>query len=160
MKEFFKENIIRMLSLLFASLVLIAGCRIIMYRFFETASFENLIDTNDRVRCAKSLGWEIDTTSETVKSVYIPNEKTKEFIEYNEMQNECGFDLSSYMGKGADVYTYRIENFPYSSPVNAFLNLIIYDEKLIGGDCDVLEFDDLYLPVSFKKADAYITRVE
>lgn len=160
MKEFFKENIIRILSMLLVSLLLIAGCRIIMYRFFETASFENLIDTNDRVRCARSLGWEVDRTSETVKSIYIPNEKTKEFIEYNEMQNECGFDLLPYMGKGALCYTYRITNFPFDNTVNAFLNLIIYDEKLIGGDCDVEEFDDLYLPVSFKKTDAYITRVE
>lgn len=160
MKEFFKENIIRILSLLFVSLLLVLGFRIIMYRFFETASFENLIDTNDRVRCAHVLGWEVDRTSETVKSIYIPNEKTKEFIEYNEMQKVCGFDLLPYMGKGALCYTYRITNFPFDTTVNAFLNLIIYDEKMIGGDCDVLEFDDLYLPVSFKKADAYISGVE
>lgn len=160
MKEFFKENIIKILSLVFVSLLLIAGCRILTYRFFETASFENLKDLNDRVRCAHVLGWEVDKSSETVKSIYIPDEKTKEFIEYNEMQKECGFDLLPYMGKGAIVYTYRITNFPFDTPVNAFLNLIIYDEKLIGGDCDVLEFDDLYLPVSFKKADAYISRVE
>lgn len=160
MKEFFKENIIRILSLLFVSLLLILGFRIIMYRFFETASFENLKDINDRIRCAASLGWEVDKSTEAVKSIYIPNEKTKEFIEYNEMQKLCGFDLLTYMGKGSNVYTYRITNFPYSSPVNAFLNLIIYDEKMIGGDCDVLEFDDLYLPVSFKKANAYISGVE
>ena len=131
-----------------------------MYRFFETASFENLKDINDRIRCAASLGWEVDKSTEAVKSIYIPNEKTKEFIEYNEMQKLCGFDLLPYMGKGALCYTYRITNFPYSSPVNAFLNLIIYDEKMIGGDCDVLEFDDLYLPVSSKKANAYISGVE
>ncbi len=160
MKEFFKENIIRILCLMFVSLLLVSGCRILTYRVFKTASFENLIDLNDRVRCAESLGWYVDKSSETVKSIYIPNEKTKEFIEYNEMQKLCGFDLLPYMGKGANVYTYRITNFPYSSSVNAFLNLIIYDEKLIGGDCDVLEFDDLYLPVSFKKTDAYISGVE
>jgi hypothetical protein len=76
------------------------------------------------------------------------------------MQNECGFDLFPYMGKGALCYTYRITNFPFDNTVNAFLNLIIYDEKLIGGDCDVEEFDDLYLPVSFKKVNAYISGVE
>lgn len=160
MKEFFKENIIRILSILFVSILLISGCRILMYRFFKTASFENLTDTNDRVRCARALGWEVDKSTEAVKSIYIPNEKTKEFIEYNEMQNECGFDIFPYMGKGALCYTYRITNFPFDNTVNAFLNLIIYDEKLIGGDCDVEEFDDLYLPVSFKKVNAYISGVE
>lgn len=160
MKEFLKENIIRILSLLFISILLISGCRILSYSFLKTASFENLKDLNDRVRCAQTLGWNVDRTSETVKSIYIPNEKTKEFVEYNEMQKMCGFDLLPYMGKGALLYTYRITNFPKNTPVNAFLNLIIYDEKMIGGDCDVLEFDDLYLPVLFEKTDAYVSGVE
>lgn len=153
MKEFVKENIIRLLCLALASLLLIFGAQVLKGEFTKTASFENLDDLNDRVRCAKSLGWNVDKTSETVRVVYIPNEASKEFNEYNEMQNECGFDLLPYMGKGAHLYTYRILNFPSETSVNAFLNLIIYDCKMIGGDCDVLEYDDLYLPVKRAKCE-------
>lgn len=160
MKEFFKENFKRILLLVFLSLFLIVGSRILGSKIVKSASFENLEDLGDRIRCADALGWRVDKSSETVESVYIPNEESKDFLAYNEMQKRCGFNLLPYMGKGARYYTYRIENFPYSSPVNAFLNLIICDEKLIGGDCNVLEFDDLYLPVSFEKTDAYISGVE
>ncbi|MBQ3181850.1 MAG: DUF4830 domain-containing protein [Clostridia bacterium] len=153
MKEFVKENLIQILLLIFASLLLIFGGQVLKGEFFKTANFENLEDINDRVRCAKSLGWYVDKTSETKRSVYIPNEETEEFNEYNEMQKMCGFDLVPYMGKGAHLYTYRILNFPSDTSVNAFLNLIIYDGKMIGGDCDVLEYDDLYLPVKRAKCE-------
>jgi len=153
MKEFVKENIIRLLCLALASLLLILGAQVLKGEFTKTASFENLDDLNDRVRCAESLGWNVDKTSETVRAVYIPNEETEEFKQYNEMQKSSGFDLLPYMGKGALCYTYRILNFPSETAVNAFLNLIIYDGKMIGGDCDVLEYDDLYLPVKRTKCE-------
>ncbi len=153
MKEFVKENIIRLLCLGLASLLLIFGAQVLKGEFLKTASFENLKDPNDRVRCAASLGWNVDKTSETVRAVYIPNEASIEFNEYNEMQKSSGFDLVPYMGKGAHLYTYRILNFPSDISVNAFLNLIIYDGKMIGGDCDVLEYDDLYLPVKRTKCE-------
>lgn len=157
MKEFIKENITKILCLVFVSLLLIFGSRILINEFFKTASCENLENINDRVRCVRSLGWQVDKSSETIKTIYIPNEKTTEFSEYNEMQKMCGFDLLPYMGKGALCYTYRILNFPSDTPVNAFLNLIIYDGKLIGGDCDVLEYDDLYLPIRLNKSDTDIS---
>lgn len=160
MREFLKENYIRILALVLASLLLIFGGQILISEFYKTASFENLKNVDDRVRCARSLGWEIDKTSESVKNVYIPKELTSEFLEYNEMQKMCGFDLTQHMGKGALIYTYRITNFPSSTPVNAFLNLIIYNDKMIGGDCDVLEYDEIYLPVILQKSDTDISRVK
>lgn len=155
MKEFFKENIIQLLTLILLSLVLIFGIRIINARFYSTAFFENIEDTQDRIRCAKSLGWDVDRGSETERTVFIPNENTESFAVYNEVQKLCGFDLVPYMGKSAYVYTYRILDFPSTAPVNAFLNLIICDERLIGGDCLVEEYDELYLPLI--KPDAHIT---
>lgn len=157
MKEFVKENYIQILCLVLSSLLLIFGGQILKGEFFKTASYENLENTDDRIRCAKSLGWQVDKSSETVKTVYIPNESTEEFDAYNEMQKMCGFDLFPYMGKGALCYTYRITNFPGDAPVNAFLNLIIYDGKMIGGDCDVLEYDEMYLPVRLGNANADIS---
>ena len=157
MKEFIKENYVRILVLILVSLLLIFVSQILIKEFLQTASFENLESIEDRVRCAKSLNWEVDKSSETVKYVYIPSVLSDEFNSYNEMQKMCGFDLLPYMGKGAVCYTYRITNFPSETPVNAFLNLIIYDGKMIGGDCDVLEYDDLYLPVKLDKTNADIS---
>ncbi len=160
MREFLKENYIHILTLLAISLLLVFGGRVVIGEFNKSASFKNLDNINDRVRCAKRLGWEVDKSSETATTVYIPKETTKEFAEYNEMQKMCGFDLLEYMGKGATRYTYRILNFPSETPVNAFLNLIIYDDKMIGGDCEVEEYDDLYLPVILGKTDADISGIE
>lgn len=157
MKDFFKENYIPILVLILSSLLLVFGAQVLTNEFFKTASYENLETIDDRIRCAKYLGWQVDKSSETVKSVYIPNTETVEFNEYNVMQKMCGFDLSLYMGKGAMCYTYRILNFPSEFSVNAFLNLIIYDGKMIGGDCEVLEYDDLYLPVKLSKTNADIS---
>ena len=151
MREFIKENIIHILILIFISLLFILGGQILTHKFQKTAYYENLTTLDDRVRCANSLGWEIDKTSESIRSVYIPKDNTKEFLEYNKMQKSCGFNLEHYMGKGATCYTYRILNFPSENEVNAFLNIIIYNDKMIGGDCEVLEYDDLYLPVKLTK---------
>lgn len=147
MKEFFKENIVQMLLLIFLTLLLIFGIQIMSAKFFDVASFENVKTTRDRVRCADALGWQVDKGSETVRNIYLPPEMTDELCAYNEMQKMCGFDLTEYMGKSVQVYTYRILDFPSNAPVNAFLNLIIHQEKLIGGDCTVDEYDELYLPL-------------
>jgi len=158
MKNFFKENIVYILSLLLVSLLLIFLGQVVLDKFSHTANYENLTTVNDRVRCAKALGWQVDKSSETTKTVYIPQNFTKELTEYNEMQRKCGFDLSPYKGRGAQLYTYRILDYPAQMPVNAFLNIIIYEDKMIGGDCEVDEFDDLYMPVRRNVSDADITR--
>lgn len=148
MKKFITENIVYILLVILFSLVVIFWGRVIVQEFKTEQNHANLTDISDRIRCAESLGWEVDKTSETKTSHYIPKEMNEEFLHYNEMQKSYGFDLESYMGKGVTVYTYRILNFPHPTPVSAFLNLITYDNRLIGGDCEVYEFDDLYLPIT------------
>lgn len=157
MRDFIKENILHILVLIFVSLLLVLCGQIFTQKFHKTACYENLVTIEDRARCAVALGWEVDKTSESLKAVYIPKDNTPEFSEYNEMQKNCGFDLMSYRGKGATLYTYRILNFPSENDVNAFLNIIVYDEKMIGGDVEVLEYDDLYLPVRLSKFNTDIT---
>ncbi len=157
MKKFIKENIIYILILVLLSLLLILWSHIIRAEFQVAANFNNLETLSDRVRCANSLGWEIDKTSETKKLIYLEKTPTTEFLKFNKMQKMCGFDLLPYLGKGVTVYTYRILDFPSDNPVNAFLNIIIYNDKMIGGDCTVEEYDDLYLPVKLPQLDAHIS---
>ncbi len=160
MKRFLKENLIYILLILLFSLILIFWAQIMRAEFRVVANFNNLETVSDRVRCAESLGWQVDTASETKRQLYIDQTPTPDFLEYNEFQRMCGFDLMPYLGKGVTVYTYRILNFPSQTPVNAFLNLIFYKNQMIGGDCMVDEYDDLYLPVKLPKLDTYITGAE
>ena len=157
MKSFIKENMLYILLLLLFSLLLLLWSQIIRAEFYKVGNFDNLETLSDRVRCAKNLGWQVDETSETKRQIYIDQSPTPDFLEYNDFQKQCGFDLAPYMGKGVTVYTYRILNFPSDNPVNAFLNIIIYKNKMIGGDCTVDEYDDLYLPVKLPKLDRYIS---
>lgn len=157
MKEFIKENIIYILILLLFSLFLILWSQIIRVEFQEVSNFDNLHALSDRVRCAESLGWQVDEKSETTKKLYLDKTPTTDFLKYNDVQKMCGFDLLPYLGKGVTVYTYRILNFPSETSVNAFLNIIIYKNKMIGGDCTVEEYDDLYLPVKLPKTDTDIS---
>ncbi len=151
MRNFFRENFIHILLIVLFSLVMLFWGRIIVEEFKTETNFNNLSYISSRVRCAGALGWQVDKSSETKKTHYIPKESNEEFLRYNEMQKDCGFDLAPYMGKGVTVYTYRIVNFPHPTPVNAFLNLITYNNRLIGGDCEVEEFDELYLPIRYPK---------
>lgn len=156
MREFLKENIVQILTLILISLLLIFGIQVLSARFSETVAFENIENTQDRIRCAKILGWQVDKGSEALKSAYIPRKATKSFLSYNEIQKMCGFDLEPYMGQSVKIYTYRILNFPSESNVNAFLNIIIKNGKVIGGDCTVEEYDELYLPIKSVKPDTHI----
>lgn len=151
MKKFISENIIYILLIILFSLVVIFWARIIVAEFKTEKNHAHLTELTDRISCAESFGWEVDKASETKTSHYIPSETNDEFLRYNEMQKSCGFDLAPFMGKGVTVYTYRILNFPHSTPVNAYLNLIIYNDRMIGGDCTVDEFDDLYLSVCYQR---------
>lgn len=151
MKKFISENIIYILLIILFSLVVIFWGRIIVAEFKTEKNHNNLTELSDRIRCAESFGWEVDKASETKTSHYIPSEMNDEFLRYNEMQKSCGFDLVPYLGKGVTVYTYRILNFPHETPVNAYLNIITYNDRMIGGDCVVDEFDDLYLSVCYQR---------
>ncbi len=157
MKSFFKENIVHILLLLLFSLILILFARVTIHEFYKEGNFENIDSLRDRIRTCSALGWQVDETSETKRNIFIQKIPDDDFRKYNEFQKMCGFDLAPFMGRGAVVYTYRILNFPAKNPVNAFLNIIIYKGKMIGGDCSVEEYDDLYLPVRLPELDAYIS---
>jgi len=150
MKNFFKENIIYILLLIFLSLLLIFWGQVILREFNTQTYNENIITLDDRIRCIRSLGWEVDKTSETVKKSYIPDEMSEELFSYNEIQKLCGFDLTDYLGSAVEVYTYRILNLTKSIDSDAFLNIIIYKNKIIGGDCKITELDGVVLPVKYR----------
>ncbi len=153
MKSFIKENITHILFLILVGLVLVLWGRLIMTEFAANAATRNLNTTEDRVRCAESYGWQVDPTSETQENVYIPQEFDDVYNRYNRLQRMCGFDLYKYRGKGVVRYTFRALNFPGAEDAEVFVNILVYDGKMIGGDCMTVALDGFMVPIDRRFVD-------
>ncbi|MGN0115596.1 MAG: DUF4830 domain-containing protein, partial [Acutalibacteraceae bacterium] len=92
-----------------------------------------LKNTKERIAYLTGFGWQIDENSETEKASAIPAEFDDVYKSYNELQISQGFDLSDYAGKSVTIYNYKVLNYPENSEY-VYATLILYDEKLIGGD--------------------------
>ena len=103
------------------------------------------IETNgDRVSFISKFGWVVDAEPVLTAPVSIPKEFDAYYMKYNDVQLSQGLDLSKYRGKEAIKYTYNITNFKdYDGKV--YVNLIVYDNKIIGGDvCSADSADFIY----------------
>lgn len=95
----------------------------------------------ERIAFISQYGWEISEDPVEVSEVIIPAEFDEEYVQYNEMQTEQGFDLEPYKGMRAKRWTYEVLNFPkYEGKEGVIeLNLLVYDGRVIGGDVCSLE---------------------
>ena len=86
-------------------------------------------------RCAllSECGWEVENEPVEFIEVRIPEEFDGVYTEYNEIQKRQKMDLLKYAGKRALRYTYKVKNHP-SGEEGIVANLIVYKDKLIGGD--------------------------
>lgn len=92
------------------------------------------MSTNEeRVGFLRDLGWETSDSFVDSKAVVIPSDFDDVYSAYNKLQKEQGFDLSDYKGKTAEIFTYEIYNYP-DCDKQVVANMIILDNKLIGGD--------------------------
>ncbi|MFI3115764.1 MAG: DUF4830 domain-containing protein [Clostridia bacterium] len=98
------------------------------------------IKTNEERRIFLSeSGYEVSQNEISVKNVQIPQEFDEVYTKYNELQKSQGFDLSKFKGKAVELYTYQIYN--YDSEDDVFANLLIYNNKIIGGDIQSASLD-------------------
>ena len=85
--------------------------------------------TNEaRMVYLKSLKLAAEDKNLTAKDIFIPQDFSPVYENYNELQKKSGFDLSDYKGKPATVYTYGL------SGTDKQIHLIVCDGKIIGGD--------------------------
>ena len=147
MKLFFAENRNKILLLVFISLVFLLWGRVIVRVINENNRICDLTTVQARIQCAASFGWEADPSTETVQKVKIPQEFDEVFEEYNKLQKMCGFDLRRYRGKTAERYTYIVRNFPYETSEPVYVNLYIYQNTMIAGDCMTRALDGFMLPI-------------
>lgn len=100
----------------------------------------NAENNEQRIRYLKSFGWEVSEEPTEIVEVAIPTEFNDVYEKYNIIQKKQGFDLSPYRGKTVKRWTYDVKNYPDNKPyVKA--NLLVFENKIIGGDICSLELD-------------------
>lgn len=81
-------------------------------------------DAEERQSFFQQIG--ITADNEIVDEVVIPQEFNSVYKDYNELQINCGFDLTQYAGKTVKRYTYSIENSKKAV-------ILVYKNRVIGG---------------------------
>ena len=101
---------------------------------------KTILKTNEeRIDYLASYGWTTENEPlETVETA-IPTEFDETYEKYNSLQKEQGYDLSAYKGKTVTRYTYKITNYPNESVQDARVNMLIYENRLIGIDVSSTE---------------------
>lgn len=92
---------------------------------------------NDRVVYLTQCGWLVNKEPISVMEVTIPSEFNNTYTAYNDIQKKQGFNLDEYKGKTVTKYVYEVKNSSDSNFVQA--TLLIFNDRLIGGDVSSLE---------------------
>lgn len=88
----------------------------------------------DRLNFIKSFGWEVQTEPVEVMEMIVPTEFDNVYNQYNYIQKLQGYDLLRFKGKRIKRWTYRVTNYPGKPNETVNINILIYNEKVIGGD--------------------------
>lgn len=99
----------------------------------ETAA-PKLSTPEARVEYLTSCGYTVSPEPLRTQEVLIPKEFTEVYDQYNSLQQSQGFDLLKYRGKRVMQYVYAIENWPEENADPVYATLLVYKNKLIGGD--------------------------
>jgi len=143
--EINKEKLGRFFVIIIAFIIMLIP---ILWHIFksegEWAMFVSGKTSVSRIEFLKSYGWEV-SSNVTEEIIIIPPQFNEIYKNYNEMQKQQGFDLSNFKGKTVTKYTYEVINYPKSASdeyaPNVFANLLVYEDKIIGGDICSMELD-------------------
>ena len=97
----------------------------------ETGASVTVKTPEDCVQYLSGLGFQLDAASGESRKVQIPKDFDAGYQAYNQMKQDCGFDLLKYAGKKVDLTTYKITNWPDGETVLA--DVLVYKNKVIGG---------------------------
>ena len=97
--------------------------------------------SEDIRRFLAELGWETAESPAEELDVLIPEQFDDVMQRYNAMQLENGGELTSYRGKTVKRITFIITNHPQGSGDEVRANVLVYNDKIIGGDICSLAVD-------------------
>jgi hypothetical protein len=106
----------------------------------------------ERIAFLKQYGCEVDENSAEVTEVIIPEEFDEVYSSYNDIQLAQGFDLTKYAGRRVKRWTYTVTNYPdYEGKLCIRANMLVLDNKVIGGDICSVELDGFMHGFEIKK---------
>ncbi len=97
-------------------------------------NYSGIEDNEDRVDFLKGFGYEVEESPVEVEKVTIPESFDSVYEKYNDIQRAQGLNLKRYSGKTVTRYTYKITNYNENNDENVLANLLIYNNKIVGGD--------------------------
>lgn len=117
--------------------------------FFAAANPVVNAKTNaQRVAYIKSLGLKPDDSKVQSKTVTVPVEFSPVYENYNALQKRAGFDLTGFKGQSVTVYTYPVGKAGADNDDEYYVNLMVYRNRVIGGDVSSRNFYGEMLPLS------------
>lgn len=132
------------LAVMLAAVLLLIG---ICGRFAAVTSVAEDASTNaKRVDFAASVGCVVDETAVSEKQVRIPENFSDVYERYNELQKQAGYDLTGYKGCEVTLYTYKVTEGGIAGE-ETLVNLIVYRDRVIGGDISSAAVDGSMLPL-------------
>lgn len=111
---------------------------------------ENAKTNAERLTFIKNSGHTVLSDEPTVKAVSIPEVFNDVYENYNALQRSVGYDLSLYKGCEVTLYTYKI-NPPKSYTDECVINMIVYNDRVIGGDVSSTALGGFMLPLNKTK---------
>ena len=143
-----------------AVLLVVATVFLAVGKFHAGAGNENgyacEASTNEeRIAFLAQFGWEVDSEPLEIREVAIPDPFDEVYIKYNALQKEQGFDLEPLAGKVCRQWVYEVTNYPAETPVRA--NLLVYEDRVVGGDVCSTALDGFMLPFASKDSSVPLT---
>ena len=100
----------------------------------------------NRLQFIKDLGYTVVSNQPITKTVNIPETFYGEYENYNDLQKSASYDLALYKGCEVTIYTYYI-NAPQNYDGEWAVNLIVYNDRIIGGDISSTTLGGFILPL-------------
>ena len=110
-------------------------------------SEENAKTNADRIVFINELGYTVISNEPTTKAACIPDVFYDVYSNYNNLQLASGYDLSLYKGCEVMIYTYKI-NAPKGYDGECVVNLVVYNDRIIGGDVSSTALGGFMLPLN------------
>lgn len=115
-----------------------------------SAKKPEILDNESRVNFINSLGISVREEPVEQKEIIIPQVFNDVYLKYNLMQLSAGYDLSLYKGKTATLFKYATTQENNDS---IFVNLIICNGLIIGGDISSAKINGFILPLKEYKSE-------
>ena len=125
-----------------AALIILGGLALFVFAAGDKAEADKLFTfecNSERVEFLNKQGLIVEPDPKREK-ITIPAEFNAAFTEYNELQKQQGFDLSTYAGETCTAYTYRVTNYEGSTDT-VLAQLFVYRNRVIGGDIHATAMD-------------------